>query len=164
MKGTTKMKDKTFKNIRSCCYVALAFCLGWAGLMVNYLIADILGYGPWPKSVDWSQHAVTKAIVLACFVLGTVAMIGLCVKAVFNTLKGLRENTVFPKSNVKLMFWIALADFIYLMGFNNLHVLWNENLIFQFQHTNLVTPFFLLFFAFMYKVAADAVEENNLTI
>jgi hypothetical protein len=29
---------------------------------------------------------------------------------------------------------------------------------------NFITPFFLLFFAFMYKVAADAVEENNLTI
>ena len=143
--------------------MALAFCVVWAGLMANYLIAEILGYGPWPKPVDWSQHAVTKAVALACFVLGTVAMIGLCVKAVLNTLKGLRENTVFPKSNVKLMFWIALADFIYQLGFNNLTVLWNE-ILFQLPHTVFVTPFFLLFFAFMYKVAADAVEENNLTV
>ena len=62
------------------------------------------------------------------------------------------------------MFWIALADFVYLLGFNNLHILWNDDVVFQLQHTNLVMPFFLLFFAFMYKVAADAVEENNLTV
>lgn len=157
------MKDKTLKNIRICCYVAVAFCVVWAGLMVNYLIADILGYGPWPKPVDWSQNTAMKVVALACYVLGTLAMIALCVKAVLNTLKGLRENTVFPKSNVKLMFWIALADFIYQLGFNNLTVLWNE-ILFQLPYTVFVTPFFLLFFAFMYKVAADAVEENNLTI
>ncbi len=158
------MKNKTLKNIRVCCYVALAFCLVWAGLMVNYVIADILGYAPWPEPVDWSIHTVGKIAALSCYVLGTVAMIGLCVKAVLNTLKGLRENTVFPKSNVKLMFWIALADFVYLMGLYNLTVLWDEDLVFKLQHTNFVTPFFLLFFAFMYKVAADAVEENNLTV
>ena len=158
------MKDKTLKNIKICCYIALAFCFVWAGLMVNYLIADILGYGPWPKPVDWSQNTAMKVAALACYVLGTLAIIGLCVKAVLNTLKGLRENTVFPRSNVKLMFWIALADFVYLLGFNNLHILWNDDVVFQLQHTNLVMPFFLLFFAFMYKVAADAVEENNLTV
>ena len=158
------MKDKTFRNIRICCYVALAFCLVWAGLMVNYLVIDLFVDGVLPHPVDWSQNTAMKVAALACYVLGTVAMVGLCVKAVLNTLKGLRENTVFPRSNVKLMFWIALADFIYLLGFTNLHVLWDENLILQLQHTNVVTPFFLLFFAFMYKVAADAVEENNLTI
>ena len=159
-----KMKDKTFKNIRICCYVALAFCLVWAGLMVNYLVVDLFVDGVLPRPVDWSQNTAMKIAVLACYVLGTVAMIVLCVKAVLNTLKGLRENTVFPKSNVKLMFWIALADFLYLLGFGNLHILWKDDVIFQLQHTNFVTPFFLLFFAFMYKVAADAVEENNLTI
>lgn len=158
------MKDKTFKNIRLCCYVALAFCALWIVVMVNYLLANVLGYGPWPKSIDWSQHAVMKAVILGCWLLGTLAMIALCIKAVVNMLKGLRENTVFPKSNVKLLFWVALVDFIYQLGFVNLSFLWREPLEIHFNHTNLVTPFFLLFFAFMYKVAADAVEENNLTI
>ena len=163
-KGITKMKDKTFKNIRICCYAALAFCVVWAGLMVNYLIIELIVDGILPHPVDWSQNAVVKASTLACYVLGTLAMIALTVMVVINILKGLRENTVFPRSNEKLLFWIALADFVYLLGFTNLHVLWNENLVFQLQHTNFVTPFFLLFFAFMYKVAADAVEENNLTV
>ena len=105
-----------------------------------------------------------KIIILVCYLLGVVAMIGMCIKAVFNTLKGLRENMVFPRSNEKLMFWIALADFVYLFGRADFSLLWKDDVVLQLTHTNLVTPFFLLFFAFMYKVAADAVEENNLTV
>ena len=157
------MKDKTLKNIRSCCYFALAFCVIWAGVTVRYLIADVLGYDSWARPIDWSESTVLKMIMLTLYIVGAISMIGLCIKAVLNTLKGLRENTVFPKSNVKLMFWITLADFVYLLGFSNLSVLWND-ILFQLPHTVFVTPFFLLFFAFMYKVAADAVEENNLTV
>ena len=158
------MKDKTLKNIRLCCYVALVFCAVWIAIMVNYLICDLVGYGPWPHPVDWSQDTALKALIVACYLLGTVAMITLCVIVVINMLKGIRENIVFPKSNVKLLFWMALADFVYMLGFTNLPVLWSDKDVFLLQHTNFVTPFLLLFFAFMYKVAADAVEENNLTI
>ncbi len=158
------MKDKTFKNIRLCCYLAFAFCIIWAILMVNYLVADIFGYGASSHPINWSVNSMMKSVVLVLFLLGLVTMIALCVKAILNTFNGLRENTVFPKSNVKLMFWIAIADFVYLLGYWNLPILWKEDVVFQFQYTNFITPFFLLFFAFMYKVAADAVEENNLTI
>ena len=163
MKGIAKMKNKTLENIRLCCYLALFFCLVWAFTMVRYIIADVIGLDSWARPIDWSESTALKIIMLSFYVLGTVAMIAMCVKVVFNTLKGLRENTVFPQSNVKLMFWIALADFVYQLGFNNLSVLWNE-ILFQLPHTVFVTPFFLLFFAFMYKVAADAVEENSLTV
>ena len=158
------MKDKTIKNIRICCYVALVFCALWVVVMVNYLIADILGYGPWPKAVDWSQNTAMKIAVLACCLVGSVAMIALSIKVVINILKGIRENVAFPKSNVKLLFWMALVDFVYMLGFTNLPNLWSDDVIFTLLHTNFITPFFLLFFAFMYKVAADAVEENNLTV
>ena len=156
------MKDKTLKNIRICCYIALAFCIVWAVSSAINLAANL--FGDDASSVDWSENTIVKVVIIVCYVLGTITMIALCIKAVFNTLKGLRENTVFPRSNEKLIFWIALADFIYLLGFGNLPILWNDDMVFYLQHTNFITPFFLLFFAFMYKVAADAVEENNLTI
>lgn len=91
-------------------------------------------------------------------------MIGLCVKAVINVMSGLREGVAFPKSNEKLMFWIALVDFFSLLGDANIAILWDNDLVLAIAPETLVTPFFLLFFAFMYKVAADAVEENNLTV
>ena len=91
-------------------------------------------------------------------------MAALCVKVVINTMKGLRENNVFPHSNEKLLFWIALAVFVRLFGTSNFLTLWDDDLVLAIAPENLIVPFFLLFFAFMYKVAADAVEENNLTI
>ena len=155
------MKDKTFKNIRLCCYVALVFCALWIAIFVNYLIGDLRGQG---IPIDWSQNTVVKIITVVSYVIGTVAMIALSIMVVLNILKGARKNMVFPKSNFKLLLWMALADFVYLLGFTNLPILWNDKVVFYLQHTNFVMPFLLLFFAFMYKVAADAVEENNLTI
>ena len=87
----------------------------------------------------------------------------LCAKIVFNILNGLRENTAFPKSNVKLLFWLALAFFIYLLCWTNEPVLFDD-VAFRLISDIFLIPFCILFFAFMYKVAADAVEENNLTI
>ena len=132
--------------------------------MVANFVVNVFGNTATSHPVDWSQNTFMKVVVILCYVAGTIAMIGMCVKAVLNTLKGLRENTAFPRSNEKLLFWIALADFVYLLGFWNLQILWKDNVFFQLQSSNFVTPFFLLFFAFMYKVAADAVEENNLTV
>ena len=155
------MKDKTMKNIRLCCDVALMFCAIWIAIVANYIISDLRGSN---LPIDWSQHTLAKILTLASYVLGTVAMIVLSIKVVLNILKGIRENMVFPKSNVKLLLCMALADFVYLLGFTNLPILWNDKVVFYLQHTNFVMPFLLFFFAFMYKVAADAVEENNLTI
>ena len=158
------MTNKTSKNIRICCFVALAVCLVWAVSLAVNTTSIMFGSYASTHPIDWAKNTIMKIVVLICYMAGIIAMIGMCIKAVFNTLKGLRENMVFPRSNEKLMFWIALADFIYLLGYWNLPILWKDDVVFQLQHTNFVTPFFLLFFAFMYKVAADAVEENNLTV
>ena len=90
-------------------------------------------------------------------------MVGLCVKVVSNTLRGMRENNAFPQNNVKPLLWLAVVSFFYMLCWMNQSVLHGMEGI-HFQGVNFILPFLLLFFAFMYKVAADAVEENNLTI
>lgn len=158
------MTKKTSKNIRICCFVALAFCLVWAVSMVANFVVNVFGNTATSHPVDWSQNTFMKIVVILCYVAGTIAMIGMCVKVIFNTLKGLHDDIVFPRSNEKLMFWIALADFVYLFGRADFPLLWEDDVVLQLSPFNFLSPFFLLFFAFMYKVAADAVEENNLTI
>ncbi len=158
------MNQKTWKCIHICCFVALAFCLVWAVSMVANFIVNVFGNAASSHPIDWSQNTFMKVVVILCYVIGTIAMIGICVKIVFNTLKGLRENIAFPRSNEKLMFWIALADFIYRLSWANIPVLFQDDFALFFTGSILIMPFLLLFFAFMYKVAADAVEENNLTI
>lgn len=158
------MNNNTLKNIRVCCYVALAFCTVWAVLVLSSSIGIFGGKYVSSHPIDWSLNTTMRIIVVSCYMLGSIAMVTLCAKAVFNVLKGIRENTVFPRSNEKLLFWIALANFVQLLGTWNLQILWDDDAALALTDKNFVTPFFLLFFAFMYKVAADAVEENNLTI
>ena len=88
----------------------------------------------------------------------------MCGTFAVNIIRGLRDNMVFPKSNVKLLYWLALTFFVYLLCWGNESILFNDEFAFKLSHSNILIPFFLLFFAFMYKVAADAVEENSLTI
>ena len=157
------MKDKTIRNIRLCCYVALAVCGIWA-VLASMNFVDILTGDSFPVAVNWSQRGTLKIVYFVLYVLSTLLQILLICIAVANVFKGIRENTVFPKSNVKLLFWLALVDFVYELCWANLPILFNDGFVLQLVNTNFVTPFLLLFFAFMYKVAADAVEENNLTI
>ncbi len=159
-----KMKDKTLKNIRICCYIALAVCGIWAVLAVINFFGILTGNATLPHAVNWSHRGTMKIVYFALYVLSTLSQIFLICLAVVNVFKGIRDNMVFPKSNVKLLFWLALVDFVYELCWTNLPILFDDGFVLQLVNTNFVTPFFLLFFAFMYKVAADAVEENNLTI
>ena len=158
------MENKNLRNIRLCCIVAFVFCFIWAGVMVNYFVADLIALGSWPFGIDWSTNIAAKVITLVCFLLGTAFMISICITGVHNIFKGLRENKIFPKNNVGLLFCAPVADFVYQLGVNNLPLLWNDELFFQIGQANLITPCFLVFFAFMYKAAADAVEQDRLTI
>ncbi len=158
------MTEKTKKSIYACSIVALVLCILWVVFEMFVFIGLLTGRGGVSEKVDWSCNGTIKAVFLALYLLSTVALIGLCFKIVFNVLKGTREHVAFPKSNVKPMFWLALADFIYMLCWINQPLLHQNGFVFGFVGGNLILPFLLLFFAFMYKVAADAVEENNLTI
>lgn len=153
------MKDKTIRNIRFCSYTALAFCAIWAILMIVHFVLLFGGN----ESIDWSKNSIWKIGLIVSYIVSMIICVLLCAKIVINIFNGLRENTAFPKSNVKLLFWLAVAFFIYLLCWTNEPMLYN---VFLFKFTPIVflIPFCILFFAFMYKVAADAVEENNLTI
>ena len=153
------MKDKTIRNIRFCSYTALTFCAIWVILMVLHFVQLLGG----DESIDWSKNSIWKIGLIVSYIVSMIICVFLCAKIVFNILNGLRENTAFPKSNVKLLFWLALAFFIYLFCWTNEPILFNA-FLFKFLPFDFLIPFCILFFAFMYKVAADAVEENNLTI
>ena len=164
------MKQKTFKNIRTVCIIALVMCGIWALVMLGHFLTmslapnhDFFGKMVGLKIMDWSTHTTAKIIYFILYVISTIVMIWLCVKAVCNILKGIKEGVVFPKSNVKLFYWMALADFIYMAVNRNSTFLYGFNSIY-FNHDNFTTPFIILILAMMYKVASQAVEENNLTI
>ena len=154
----------TWKGIRICSYVTLVLCTAWALFYVFSFIGILTGKDPMRQDVDWTQETILKVSFFVVDVLSLAVTVGLCVMAALNFLKGSRESVVFPKSNVKLFFWLALAYFIHRLCWANHPVYYRGEFVFGFAHTIVVIPFCILFFAFMYKVAADAVEENNLTV
>ncbi len=156
--------QRTVKNIRICCYVALFLCVIWAVFYVFVFSSFFTGKGGVNQVVDWSKQPLLKISFFVVDILSLGLTIGLCVKATLNFLKGIRKNMVFPKSNVKLFFWLALTYFIHRLCWSNHPVYYREEFTFGYAHTDVVIPFCILFFAFMYKLAADAVEENSLTI
>ena len=165
------MKQKTFKSIRTVCIIALALCGIWALVMLGHFLTMSLA----PKNdffakmtglpiMDWGTHTTAKIVYFIIYVITTLAMIWLCVKILCNILKGIKEGVVFPKSNVKPFYWLALADFIYMAVNRNSTFLLYDAYSICFNHDNFTTPFIILILAMMYKIASQAVEENNLTI
>ena len=153
------MKDKTIRNIYLCSGTALVLCAIWALFMVIHFIQVFNGH----NYIEWSSNSLLKIGLIAMYSFSTIVCVFLCIKIVLNTFKGLRNNTAFPQKNVGLLFWLALAFFFYLICRTNEPILYGDALL-RFVPEIFLIPFCILFFAFMYKVAADAVEENNLTV
>ena len=157
------MINKNQKNIRACSIIALILCVIWTVINVLYFIGLLTGKSGMTEKVDWSENNSIKIVYFILYLSSTVMMIVLCFKVIINVLKGLREQVVFPQNNVKPLLWLASVSFIYMLCWMNQPILRGVISI-HMQGANFILPFLLLFFAFMYKVAADAVEENNLTI
>ncbi len=157
------MTNKTQKNIRLCSTIAFVLCVLWAVFKTFVFIGLFTGWGGVSEKVVWSENKPTKIVFFVAYLLSTVTLIGLCFRILFNTMKGMRERNAFPQNNVKPLFWLALASFTYFLCWMNQPILRGTSGV-HFQGANFILPFLLLFFAFMYKVAADAVEENKLTV
>ena len=99
------MKDKTIRNIRLCLFAALALCAAWILLMSMHffqLLSD-------SENINWLVNGFWKAILMVMYIGSAAVTMFLCIKIVLNTFRGLRKNTVFPKNNVGLLFWLAFA-------------------------------------------------------
>lgn len=151
-------------GIRVCSYAAIVFCIAWAVFYAFFFVGIFTGCGGVRQAVDWSQHTAFKVFFLFIDLISLSITIGLCVWASGNFIKGSKDGVVFPKSNVKLFFWLALSYFMHRLCWSNHPIYFQGEITFGYAHTIVVIPFCILFFAFMYKVAADAVEENNLTV
>lgn len=159
------MKRNVFKKLRWFCYTALALCVLWGILYFGNMIRSFMGIDEWPMSrIDWAEQGVLKISILALHSLSIIVMIALCITMLINTLRKIREDIVFPRNNEKLLFWLVLVDFVYHLSHTNLRILWDNQAVFHINYEIMLMPFLLLFFAFMYQIAADAVEENHLTI
>ena len=83
-----------------------------------------------------------------------------------NSTRRLKAGTLFPASNVGILFGCAAAHLFYKLATQNMPVLFEarRSITLDLGYDELLITTFICIFAIVYKVAGMIAEENSLTI
>ncbi|MCH4146896.1 MAG: hypothetical protein LKG25_01805 [Prevotella sp.] len=161
------MKEKTFKQLRRLCYVALFLCFAY--LIAYCISAYYEAFGISEKHVQWEETRFFWFHIIFFFgsMLSSLSIAVLCIFFVRNILKGIKQQILFPKGNIRILYAIAIMSIFTTFFFDN------ENLAFQIMghqreivvcFDTVAMPIAILIFALMYKIGNTLFDENRLTI
>ena len=119
-------------------------------------------YEAW--KVVWIDGVEILQVCIALLrLLGGMAFFGLLIAFMVNSIKGLKNGTLFPRKNIGILFSAAAVAFIFLLCQSNIHMVLGERVV-KVDVMEILVPAMICSFAIMYKVAANVSEENSLTI
>lgn len=161
------MTEKTFTQLRRLCYVALFLCiLYFLAICFN---AYQQAFGISKEHVHWEEiHIIWyHAIFFFGSLLSSLSIAVLCITFVMNILKGIKQQILFPKKNIPLIFAIAILSIFLTFFLDNesqaLHLIGHRREIMVCFDT-LAMPIAILIFGLMYKIGSTLFDENRLTI
>lgn len=150
------MKATGIAVILICCfYIGL-------GSILNVLNATVIdgGYMKWnPERMTWQIYIITG------YLLTSVGFATVISTLIYKILSGLKKNVLFTKGNAKLIF---LSGFVYMFFVN-----FRENFDFAvsgalakvFPFSDMAVPALVItIFGYLYTMAIEIKEENDLTI
>ena len=119
--------------------------------------------------INWNQDVLPfQIIVFSCRLLFNVGFNVLIIVFLIKSLKALKDGTLFPKSNVALLYITAGCYFIGKLCDDNMgNTLLTETPTcsrFVIETGCILVTLMLIIFAMIYKIAVKVSEENNLTI
>lgn len=158
------MKKNNIKWMKATGIVVIIICCFWFGLgaIMDVLNATVIdgGYMKWsPDRITWQIY------IIAGYLLTSVGFAVVMTLLISNILSGLKKNVLFTAGNAKLIF---LSGFIYMFLVN-----FRENFGFAVKGASeMVFPFpdmavpalVITIFGYLYTMAIDIKEENDLTI
>jgi len=161
------MTEKTFTQLRRLCYVALFLC-------VLYFFAICLNayqeaFGISQEHVHWEETHITwyHAIFFFGSLLSSLSIAALCITFVMNILKGIKQQILFPKKNISIIFTIAILSIFLTFFLDNesqaLQLIGHRREI-KLCFDTLAMPIAILIFGLMYKIGNTLFDENRLTI
>ena len=155
------MKQNSTKSLKWLTGIAVFFSL----IATARITVQTLGffYGR-PQPAVWIDGLkVFQGSIAILRLLGGIALFGLLIAFLLNSIKGLKSGVLFPRKNISILFWAAAASFIFLFCNTNIDLVLGKR-VFQLDIQEILVPTIICAFAIMYKVACKVSEENSLTI
>ena len=96
--------------------------------------------------------------------LGGAAFFGLITAFLIKSIMGLKNGVLFPASNVPVLYFSALALFIYNFCYANGGILTGADHNLLLDTDDITISLIIVVFAMIYKIAVKISDENSLTI
>lgn len=157
------MKQNSIKSITAISIAIMVFC-GLSALLV--IVQGFFGFVyPEKVGVVWLDEMKTFQIFIATGrILGGAFYFGLITAFLVKTIKGLKNGILFPASNVRILYFSALALFVYNFCYNNGGILTGGESNLILDTDDIAISLILVVFAMIYKIAVKISDENSLTI
>lgn len=157
------MKQNSIKSITAISIAIMLFC-GLSAILV--IVQGIVGFvSPENMGVVWSDELINFQIVIASGrILGGAAFFCLMTAFLVKTIKGLKNGILFPASNVRILYFSALALFISNFCCSNVGIMTGSESNLLLDSDDISISLILVLFAMIYKIAVKISEENRLTI
>ena len=161
------MNEKLTMTLKWLSYVALFFCFAWFVFLCYqsyHQAIDTTG-----SHIHWEAKQNQVLFVSAVFILYfllTLAMIGVCVAFILNTIRGIKNEELFPRKNIRLIFIAALLIFLQTVASDNLSqafIVRGPGII-SLTSNPFVQSLIVLIFGILYKMAHQVAAEHDLTV
>ena len=143
----------------------VVICFGMIALVM--LGSQTLGFffgTPVAQKAVWLEGVKALQITIAILrFLGGIVLFGSIVAFMINSIKALKDGVLFPRMNIKLLFWAAGSAFVFLFCNTNVPMILGEE-IFELDFEEILVPAIICTFAILYRKAVQVSEENSLTI
>ena len=161
------MNEKLTMTLKWLSYVALFFCVVWFVFLCYqsyHQVFDTTG-----SHIHWEAKQNQVLFVSAVFILYfllTLAMIGVCVAFILNTIRGIKNEELFPRKNIRLIFIAALLIFLQTVASDNLSqafIVRGPGII-SLTSNPFVQSLIVLIVGILYKMAHQVAAEHDLTV
>ena len=155
------MKQNSTKSLKWLAGVAVFFSLFATARMTVQTVGFFYGR---PYPAVWIDGLEVFQGSIAIFrLLGGIALFGLLIAFMLNSIKGLNNGVLFPRKNISTLFCTAAASFVFLFCNTNIDLVLGERVL-KLDIQAILVPTIFCAFAIMYKAAVMVSEENSLTI
>ena len=161
------MNEKLTTTLKWFSYVALFFCAAWFVYLCYqsyHQVFDTTG-----NHIHWEakqNQVFFVSTVFGLYFVLTLAVIALCVAFFQNTIKGIQNEELFPKKNIKLIFIAALFIFLQTVASDNLSQAFIAKgpAVIGLSSNPFVQSLIVLIFGVLYKMAHQVAAEHDLTV